>query len=455
MTELTAGHVIAGRYRLVQRLGQGGMGSVWSAEHLELRSKVAVKLIVPRYANDPDMLSRFVREARAAAALRSPHVVQIFDSGLDEGLAFIAMEQLEGESLAARLDREHTLSPKLTATVVTHVARAITRAHEANLVHRDLKPENIFLVQNEDELVAKVLDFGIAKVLAGEDGEPPSTRTETGKLVGSPYYMSPEQARGRDVDFRSDLWAIGVLAYECLIGKRPFTGISLGEIILAICTEPEPVPSKSGPVPEGFDAWFARATARDPNQRFQSARELSAALRRSLSPDSGVVSDPAEGLTGVTPAVTPRSVEASAMGTTTGEPTSSDAKPAQPAKPQRLRYWPVVATAAAAVVAATLGLRPHGAPNVAPAPRSEHAAQSPQAIAPAAPVAPAPAAPAASVAPAQSSQPATTPPTPASPSAPSVPSAISKIRARSAKAAVAPAASAPAKVVKDPLSTRF
>lgn len=459
MTELTAGHLIAGRYRLVQRLGQGGMGSVWSAEHLELRSRVAVKLIVPRYASDPDMLSRFVREARAAAALRSPHVVQIFDSGVDEGLAFIAMEQLEGESLADRLDREHTLSPKLTATVVTHVARAITRAHEANLVHRDLKPENIFLVQNEDELVAKVLDFGIAKVLAGEDGEPPSTRTETGRLVGSPYYMSPEQARGRDVDFRSDLWALGVLAYECLLGKRPFTGISLGEIILAICTEPVPVPSANGPVPDGFDAWFARATARNPDERFQSARELAAALRSTLSPDSGAaLSDPADGSTSGTAAVTPRgrSVDASPMGTTTGEPTSSDAKPIPLTKPKTTRQPLVIAgVAAVALIAGMLGLRSRGTSSVEPTPTSEHAARAPETAPSALPATTAlPAPPSvASAAPVVSASPSTSAaPVAAPPVAPRVAGAA---RPRPAKAVTPAAPSAKALVVKDPLTSRF
>src|SRR5436190_938280 len=137
MVEIGAGHVIAGKYRLDHRLGEGGMGSVWSAEHLALRSKVAIKLIVSAYADNPTVASRFVREARAAAALRSPHVVQILDYGVDEGLAYIAMEQLEGESLGERLRRETRLSPALTATVVTHVARAIAKAHEAGLVHRD------------------------------------------------------------------------------------------------------------------------------------------------------------------------------------------------------------------------------------------------------------------------------------------------------------------------------
>jgi hypothetical protein len=453
MTELTPGRVIAGRYRLEHRLGEGGMGAVWSAQHLELRSRVAVKLIVPRHVGDPDMLSRFIREARAAAALRSPHVVQIFDSGIDDGLAFIVMEQLEGETLAQRLERESRLSPELTATIVTHVARAVSRAHAAHLVHRDLKPDNIFLVQNEDELVAKVLDFGIAKLVTDEDGEPPSTRTATGKLIGSPCYMSPEQTRGRTVDFRSDLWAIGVLTYECLLGERPFQGSALGEIILAICTDPLPIPSAHGSVPEGFDAWFARATARDPNERFASARELAIALRRTLHPEGAAY----DSVNPASDSDAERVRQPAALGSTTGEPTASEAARSGMAGG---RYFPALIGALIAMLI-TLGvafaLRPE------PVYRAATGASSTQAArvgTDARPLLAAPPAPTSAVS-EQASEPArataaatqSAAGTQASPAPSSRPRAAA--HSNQLKTALSATPSTTARVAKDPLSSRF
>src|SRR5688572_6902013 len=197
MASAEEGRVIAGKYRLERKLGEGGMGSVWLARHVELHSDVAIKVISPDIADEESILSRFLREARASAALRSPHIIHIYDYGVDEGLAYIVMEKLDGESLGTRIERENKLSPALTATVVTHVARGIAKAHEAGIVHRDLKPENIFLVYNDEELLAKVLDFGIAKALPGGGARPDSSvssETRTGVMLGSPLYMSPEQA---------------------------------------------------------------------------------------------------------------------------------------------------------------------------------------------------------------------------------------------------------------------
>jgi serine/threonine-protein kinase len=278
-SEPTVGDVLGGRYRLAQPLGRGGMGSVWRAEHLSLSSPVAVKLIHARAAESPDAQARFLREAQAAAALRSPHVVQVLDHGVEEGVPFIVMELLEGESLGARLARLGALSPAETSRIVTHVARAIAKAHEAGIVHRDLKPDNVFLVDDGHEGTTKVLDFGIAKIADGF-GETGSS-THTGAVLGSPHYMSPEQARGtRAVDHRTDLWALGVIAFQCLTGRRPFEGAVLGDLLLRICAEPIPVPSAIAHVPPGFDAWFARATERDPDRRFQSATDLAESLRQ-------------------------------------------------------------------------------------------------------------------------------------------------------------------------------
>ncbi len=273
-------------------LGRGAMGEVWQAEHVVLRTPLAVKMIIDAgFAEDnpqrEELVARFFREAQAAAALRSPHVVQILDHGVD-GVPYIAMELLEGETLEQRLERHGVLPYHQTAEIMTHVARAISKAHEVGIVHRDLKPGNVFIVKNDDEEVAKVLDFGIAKVtpVAGlEEGANVATRT--GSLVGTPCYMSPEQALGhKTIDYRSDLWSLAVIAFECVVGKRPFDSEALGDLIVAICARPIPVPSKMGKVPEGFDAWWAKASCREVEGRFQSAKELAEALRAVLAPET-------------------------------------------------------------------------------------------------------------------------------------------------------------------------
>lgn len=282
---LLTGTVLAEKYRLGHVLGTGGMGTVYQAEHLALKAPVAVK-VIDREVDEGDVaLARFMREAQSAASLRSPHVVQILDYGMEGKRPFMVMEMLEGEPLATRLKRLGRLTPRDTYRVISHVARAVSKAHEAEIIHRDLKPDNIFLVHNEGDEIAKVLDFGVAKVEATQlDGE---GHTRTGSLLGTPYYMSPEQAQGnKDVDTRSDLWALGVIAFECMTGKRPFSSDGLGDLVLQICIRDIPVPSEVVPVPPGFDEWFKKACARDPDARFQTARDLAESLRAALDLDS-------------------------------------------------------------------------------------------------------------------------------------------------------------------------
>jgi serine/threonine protein kinase len=276
-----AGQIIAGKYRLQELLGRGGMGSVWRCDHLSLMSSIAVKIIKPEVARNPNSVARFMREAKAAAMLRSPHIIQILDHGLDGKIAYIAMELLEGVSLLRRIKNERKLSAAETSTIMTHVGRAMQKAHDVGVIHRDLKPDNIFLVENDDEVIAKVLDFGIAKsALFALNATGESPQTQTGALLGTPYYMSPEQATGqKDVDHRSDLWALGVITFECLIGRRPYQSDSLGDLVLQICSRAQPVPSHCGRVPPGFDEWFARAQKRDPDERFQSSKDMTRALR--------------------------------------------------------------------------------------------------------------------------------------------------------------------------------
>jgi serine/threonine-protein kinase len=269
--------VLAGRYRLERQLGKGGMGSVWLAEHLALRSWVAVKLMDPAIAATPEGAERFRREAQAAASLRSAHVVQVLDYGVHETTPYLVMELLNGESLAGCLEREKRLAPERTVAIMTQVARALGRAHAAGIVHRDLKPDNVFLVREDDQELVKILDFGIAKTPASTFG---GTETKTGVTMGTPYYMSPEQVEGKKaVDFRTDLWAIAVITCECLTGVRPFDGSTYGELLLNICARPVAPPSSQGFVLRGFDEWFAKATNRDAEQRFASAQDLVNALR--------------------------------------------------------------------------------------------------------------------------------------------------------------------------------
>lgn len=257
------------------------MGSVWEGTHTTLGTHVAVKFIESEYAESPEARNRFENEARAAARLRSKHVVEVYDHGVsDDGRPFIVMEYLRGEPLDKRLDRIGRLSAKDAARVLLQVCRALSKAHAGGIVHRDLKPENVFLVWDEEDGadVAKVVDFGIAKFTDNQMGS--SSATRTGSVLGTPYYMSPEQARGlRSVDYRSDLWSVGVIAYRCIVGSLPFEGEAVGDLLVKLCTAPLPIPSQVAPdVPPGFDAWFAKALSREPEGRFASAAELAESL---------------------------------------------------------------------------------------------------------------------------------------------------------------------------------
>ncbi|XXT24042.1 protein kinase [Sorangium sp. So ce429] len=281
MTSLAEGSVIAGRYRLERMLARGGMGSIWVARHLQLDVGVAVKLMASEYAASTTARARFEREARAAAQLKIPNVVHVHDYGIEDDTPFLVMELLEGEDLETRLAREGRLTGAATLTIVTQVCKALRRAHETGVIHRDLKPANLFLSRQDEDELLKVLDFGIAKaegmLLAGKE-------TKTGTLVGSPYYMSPEQVRrSKSLDRRSDLWSIGVIIYRCLTGRLPFPGEEIGEVFVAICTEDFPLPSSLAPElgPE-VDRFFARALMRDPEHRFQSASELAEAFHAAI-----------------------------------------------------------------------------------------------------------------------------------------------------------------------------
>jgi eukaryotic-like serine/threonine-protein kinase len=279
---IQAGKVLNGRYKLLRPLGQGSQAYVWVAEHLALGSQVAVKLIDPELAKQEDARERFAREATAAAKLRSAHVVQMLDHGIEADQPFIVMELLDGEDLFDRLERRQRLTLAETSKIVTQVARALMRAHAEGIIHRDLKPENVFLVRNEDEELAKVLDFGVAKVTT--PAKAAMTRTGVGTLIGTPHYMSPEQVKGlTEIDHRSDLWSLGVITYQCVTGHLPFDSEGVGDLLIRITQNTPAVPSTLNPeMPGAFDDWFKRACAKEATERFQTAREMADALAKAV-----------------------------------------------------------------------------------------------------------------------------------------------------------------------------
>lgn len=225
--------MLAGKYRLDQLLGEGGMGSVWLGENTDIGRAVAIKFLHADLAADQEMMSRFRMEARAAAAIGHPGIVDVLDMGRDEAGAFIVMERLEGETLGDRLDRIGVLPLDEALQIVAQVADALAAAHEKGVIHRDLKPDNLFLVSRPVPAV-KILDFGISKFRRGED----LGLTRTGVVMGTALYMSPEQARGaRDINHSADIFSLGAILYHALVGSPPFDGESYNEVIAKVLTE--------------------------------------------------------------------------------------------------------------------------------------------------------------------------------------------------------------------------
>ena len=282
------GTVIAERYRLVRRVGEGGMGAVYLGEHLTLRKRVAVKFLHAEMSRIAEVVARFEREAQAAARLDHPNVVAAHDFGKTaDGVFFLVMEFVEGGSLRDLLERTGRLAPVEALHIARHIAAALTRAHAEGIVHRDLKPENIVLVAREDDArFAKVIDFGIAKVTPQGAGDTGAPLTQMGMVFGTPDYMAPEQALGSAVDLRADLYAFGIMVFEMLTGRRPFQADDVVTLMGKHISEP--VPAASSLVPTGalapdVDAVFARTLAKSPVDRFASATEFVQALEASLA----------------------------------------------------------------------------------------------------------------------------------------------------------------------------
>jgi serine/threonine protein kinase len=268
-------------YRILARIGAGGMGEVFLAEHVRLGRKVAIKFLSPALSANTHAVSRFFAEARAAAQLNSPGIVQVFDCDANpDGRAFIVMEYLEGETLADRLDRGG-LAPDFPTIIDigTQIARALSVAHGRGIVHRDLKPANIFLTGAPGERpIVKLLDFGIAKLT--DDSAPGALRTLSGEIVGTPAYMSPEQCRGKGgVDGRSDIYALGCVLYEMLCGRRVFSAGGIGEWISAHMNERPLDPASLVPdTPPGLTSLILAALEKDPDHRPVSAAAVAEQL---------------------------------------------------------------------------------------------------------------------------------------------------------------------------------
>jgi eukaryotic-like serine/threonine-protein kinase len=272
-SELAEGNVVAGRYRIRQLLGAGGMGVVWTAEHLQLGRLVALKVMLSSASASDEMRNRFVNEARAAAAIGHPNIVDVFDLGFHDNCAFIAMEKLEGEELERRINRSGPLPVEDAIRIGIELAEAIGAAHERGIIHRDLKPANVFLAtRGRHRDVVKVLDFGIAKLAQSST----DVQTKTGAVFGSPLYMAPEQLRdAKSVDSLADVYALGGILYAMLAGHPPFDAPTLQQLFYDIVSSP-PVPLRTErpEVPQWLDDVVLACLEKRPSDRPASGRTL-------------------------------------------------------------------------------------------------------------------------------------------------------------------------------------
>jgi serine/threonine-protein kinase len=412
-----------GSYEIVRKIGEGGMGVVYLATHSILGRRAAVKVLLPELSRNRDMVDRFFNEARAAASIRHPGIVDIYDFGFAaDGSGYIAMELLEGETLRSRLRRQGRLSVESTIEIGRQIASALQAAHDKGITHRDLKPDNVFLVADPEiaERV-KLLDFGIAK-LAGDNPGGPHTRT--GTVMGTPLYMSPEQCRGADtLDGRSDLYSLGCILYELLAGRPVFPKQSANDVVAHhLYFEPEPVRRHEPAVPEPLEKLIDRLLCKDPAGRPSTAADVAASLERcrtSARPPTGPGSSPPgapqpeaaertehDASTTLSEAAGASTTLSEAAGTVrrTGAVTSA------PRHSKRVLWF----AGAAAVAAATAVVLYIAITPPQPAQPSRPAATAPPAMPAVLSVQPAPSEPPPDIAPAPAPGPAVTPPQPAS-----------------------------------------
>ena len=272
-------HDVLGNYRVVAQIGSGSMGVVFLAEHQRIARRVAIKVLALELVRDQQVLGRFFNGARATSLIRHPGIVDVFDCDVDAtGRAYIVLEHLEGETLAERLRRGGKLHWSAACLIARRVADALGAAHPKGIVHRDLKPENIFLVANarDPSAAVKVLDFGVAKLLAAD---PVARLTMRGSMVGTPQYMSPEQCASADVDHRADIYALGCILFEMLTGQPPFVTSTIREMVLAHRFRTAPLAAARSPdLPAWLDELLARMLKKKPDFRPQSMQEVSKAL---------------------------------------------------------------------------------------------------------------------------------------------------------------------------------
>jgi eukaryotic-like serine/threonine-protein kinase len=276
------GDILAGKYRIDKILGAGGMGVVVAAHHIRLDEKVAIKFLLPDALGSGEALGRFEREARAAVKIKSEHVARVTDVGtLENGAPYILMEYLEGGDLAAWVQQRGALPIEQAVEFVLQACEAIAEAHGLGIVHRDLKPANLFIIRRPDGgLSAKVLDFGISKVTAAAQSVSDVAMTKTRAVMGSPLYMSPEQLQSaREVDARSDIWALGIILYELLAGQVPFHGETFPDLCVKIATQtPPPLRSRRPDAPEGLERAVMKCLEKDRSNRYRNVAELAVAL---------------------------------------------------------------------------------------------------------------------------------------------------------------------------------
>jgi serine/threonine-protein kinase len=281
------GKTIGGKYNIRAILGEGGMGTVFEALNLAIGRQVAIKVLHATQLRKKDAVRRFHQEARAAGAIGHPNICEVYDLGtLEDGCPYLVMEKLVGETLADRIAREGGLPAAEVVDVVTQVLSGLVAAHEKGIVHRDIKPENVFLTKRVGcPPVAKLVDFGVSKIIAAQRAESDDQEldlTRTGIVLGTPYYLAPEQARGdRNLDARVDLYAAGVVLYEALTGRRPFTASNYNALLINILTKSPRPPRELRPdLPAAFDAVLRKAMAREPFDRYQTAVEFQQDLQR-------------------------------------------------------------------------------------------------------------------------------------------------------------------------------
>ena len=281
---IAPGDIISDRYRIVDQLGEGGMGAVFRAEHVHMKKMVALKVLLGELARHPEVVARFEREAVAAANIEHPNIVNATDFGkLADGSFFLVMEYVPGRSLRMELGTGMALEPARAIRIARGILSAIDAAHAKNIVHRDLKPENVMLVERDgDRDFVKVLDFGIAKVdmiSSDEDQNPEGKKlTRTGAVIGTPEYMAPEQALGQQVDARSDLYSLGVMLYEMLTGKPPFHGPAIVVMRKQVLEAAPPLPAEVASAMPGIVPVLEKLLQKEPQNRHQTANELRAAL---------------------------------------------------------------------------------------------------------------------------------------------------------------------------------